>query len=378
MGEYETELSKLVDELNRSATNAKHSEKRSLDQLLAVALQRSASDIVLIAGSPATLRVNGALTPDAGPPLSAEDIRGILLPMLTPSQLKELQEQKCLDFCFVRSAIGRFRANFHHQRGTLAAAIRLLPEQVPSLESLHLPPALAMLTERRQGLVLLTGPTGCGKTSTLAALVDHVNAHRHDHIITIEDPIEYQHTNRSSFVEQIELGQDTLSFAQAVRSVLRQDPDVIMVGEMRDSETIAAALTAAETGHLVLSSLHTNDAAQTVSRILDTFPSGYQSQIRQQLSLALLAVISQQLVRAANGAGRYPAVEILVATGATRNLIRRGDDHQLRASIETGRADGMMTMEQSLVELVRAGRISRETAFAHCYHPEDLRLHLGG
>lgn len=378
MGEYETELSKLVDELNRSATNAKHSEKRSLDQLLAVALQRSASDIVLIAGSPATLRVNGALTPDAGPPLSAEDIRGILLPMLTPSQLKELQEQKCLDFCFVRSAIGRFRANFHHQRGTLAAAIRLLPEQVPSLESLHLPPALAMLTERRQGLVLLTGPTGCGKTSTLAALVDHVNAHRHDHIITIEDPIEYQHTNRSSFVEQIELGQDTLSFAQAVRSVLRQDPDVIMVGEMRDSETIAAALTAAETGHLVLSSLHTNDAAQTVSRILDTFPSGYQSQIRQQLSLALLAVISQQLVRAANGAGRYPAVEILAATGATRNLIRRGDDHQLRASIETGRADGMMTMEQSLVELVRAGRISRETAFAHCYHPEDLRLHLGG
>jgi twitching motility protein PilT len=378
MGEYETELSKLVDELNRSATNAKHSEKRSLDQLLAVALQRSASDIVLIAGSPATLRVNGALTPDAGPALSAEDIRGILLPMLTPSQLKELQEQKCLDFCFVRNAIGRFRANFHHQRGTLAAAIRLLPEQVPSLESLHLPPALAMLTERRQGLVLLTGPTGCGKTSTLAALVDHVNAHRHDHIITIEDPIEYQHTNRSSFVEQIELGQDTLSFAQAVRSVLRQDPDVIMVGEMRDSETIAAALTAAETGHLVLSSLHTNDAAQTVSRILDTFPSGYQSQIRQQLSLALLAVISQQLVRAANGAGRYPAVEILAATGATRNLIRRGDDHQLRASIETGRADGMMTMEQSLVELVRAGRISRETAFAHCYHPEDLRLHLGG
>lgn len=378
MGEYETELSKLVDELNRSATNGKHSEKRSLDQLLAVALQRSASDIVLIAGSPATLRVNGALTPDAGPPLSAEDIRGILLPMLTPSQLKGLQEQKCLDFCFVRSAIGRFRANFHHQRGTLAAAIRLLPEQVPSLESLHLPPALAMLTERRQGLVLLTGPTGCGKTSTLAALVDHVNARRHDHIITIEDPIEYQHTNRSSFVEQIELGQDTLSFAQAVRSVLRQDPDVIMVGEMRDSETIAAALTAAETGHLVLSSLHTNDAAQTVSRILDTFPSGYQSQIRQQLSLALLAVISQQLVRAANGAGRYPAVEILAATGATRNLIRRGDDHQLRASIETGRADGMMTMEQSLVELVRAGRISRETALAHCYHPEDLGRHLGG
>jgi twitching motility protein PilT len=376
MGEYESKLSKIVDQLNRSANSGRLSEKRSIDQLLAVAFRRNASDVILVAGSPATLRVNGALTPDAGPPLSAEDIRDLLLPLLTPAQLKELQENKCLDFCFVRGSIGRFRANFHHQRGTLAAAIRLLPEQVPSLESLHLPPVLAMLTERRQGLVLLTGPTGCGKTSTLAALVDRINARRHDHIITIEDPIEYQHTNQRSLVEQIELGHDTPNFAQAVRAVLRQDPDVIMVGEMRDSETMAAALTAAETGHLVLASMHTNDAAQTVSRILDTFPTGHQSQIRQQLSLALLAVISQQLLPAENGQGRYPGVEILVATPATRNLIRRGDDHQLRASIEVGRAEGMLTMEQSLVELVRAKRISRETAFAHCYHPEDLRRHL--
>jgi twitching motility protein PilT len=376
MGDYESELSRLVDQLNRSANSAKSVEKRSLDQLLAVALDRHASDILLISGSPVTLRVNGALAPDTASPLSAESIRSILLPLLSPAQLNELEENKSLDFCFVRHSIGRFRANFHHQRGTLAAAIRLLPEQVPSLDSLHLPPALALLTERRQGLVLLTGPTGCGKTSTLAALVDLINARRHDHIITIEDPIEYQHINRSSLVEQIELGHDTPNFARAVRSVLRQDPDVIMVGEMRDSETMAAALTAAETGHLVLSSLHTNDAAQTVSRILDTFPSGHQSQIRQQLSLALLAIISQQLLPAANGVGRYPAVEILVATGATRNLIRRGDDHQLRASIETGRADGMLTMEQSLAELVRVGRISRETAFAHCYHPDDLRRHL--
>lgn len=377
MGEYENELSKLVDQLNRSATNGRSSERRSLDQLVTLAFRRNASDLILVAGSPVTLRVNGALTHDTGPPLSAEDIRAILLPLLTPSQSKELEQQKSLDFCFVRASIGRFRANFHHQRGTLAAAIRLLPEQVPSLESLHLPSALAMLTERRQGLVLLTGPTGCGKTSTLAALVDRINARRHDHIITIEDPIEYHHVNRNSLVEQIELGHDTPNFAQAVRSVLRQDPDVIMVGEMRDSETMAAALTAAETGHLVLSSLHTNDAAQTVSRILDTFPSGYQSQIRQQLSLALLAVISQQLLASANGATRYPAVEILVATSGIRNLIRRGDDHQLRANIETGRADGMLTMEQSLAELVRAGRISPETALAHCYHPDDLRRHLG-
>lgn len=325
-----------------------------------------------------TLRINGTLTSNGEPPLSSEDIRSILMPTLTGDRLTELQERKSLDFCFVRPSIGRFRANFHYQRGTLAAAIRLLPEQVPSLESLHLPPSLAMLTERRQGLVLLTGPTGCGKTSTLAALVDRINTRRRDHIITIEDPIEYQHNNRGSLIEQIELGRDTPDFARAVRAVLRQDPDVIMVGEMRDSETMAAALTAAETGHLVLSSLHTNDAAQTVSRILDTFPSGYQSQIRQQLSLALLAVISQQLVPATNGTGRYPAVEILVATAATRNLIRRGDDHQLRANIETGRADGMLTMEQSLAELVRAGRISRETAFAHCYHLNDLQRHLGG
>jgi twitching motility protein PilT len=378
MGESESELSKLVDQLNRSATSAKFSEKKSLDPFLAVAFQRNASDIILVAGSPVTLRINGTLTSNGEPPLSAEDIRSILMPSLTADRLTELQERKSLDFCFVRPSIGRFRANFHYQRGTLAAAIRLLPEQVPSLESLHLPASLAMLTERRQGLVLLTGPTGCGKTSTLAALVDRINTRRRDHIITIEDPIEYQHNNRGSLIEQIELGRDTPDFARAVRAVLRQDPDVIMVGEMRDGETMAAALTAAETGHLVLSSLHTNDAAQTVSRILDTFPSGYQSQIRQQLSLALLAVISQQLVPATNGAGRYPAVEILVATAATRNLIRRGDDHQLRANIETGRADGMLTMEQSLAELVRAGRISRETAFAHCYHLDDLQRHLGG
>ena len=378
MEERESELSRLVDELNRSATTPRAGEKRSIDQLLATAVHGNASDIILVAGSPATLRLNGALAADSGPVLSAEGIRGLLFPLLTSGQLEELQERKCVDFCFVRGTTGRFRANFHFQRGTLAASIRLLPAQIPTLETLHLPASLGLLTERRQGLVLLTGATGCGKTSTMAALIDRINANRHDHIITIEDPVEYQHANRKSLVEQIELGSDTLSFAQAVRAVLRQDPDVILVGEMRDSETMAAALTAAETGHLVLTSLHTNDAAQTVSRILDTFPSGYQSQIRQQLSLALLAVISQQLLPAANGIGRYPAVEILVATSAIRNLIRRGDDHQLRANIETGRAEGMLTMEQSLAELVRAGRVSRETAYAHCNHPEDLRRHLNG
>ncbi len=378
MGEHESELSRLVDQLNRAATAAKPGEKRTIDQLVAVALESHASDIILVAGSPATLRVNGALMADAGPVLSADAIRGLLLPLLTAAQAKELEERRSVDFCFVRGATGRFRANFHFQRGTLAAAIRLLPAQIPTLEALHLPASLGQLAERRQGLVLLTGATGSGKTSTMAALIDRINGSRRDHIITIEDPVEYQHANRKSLVEQIELGSDTLSFAEAVRAVLRQDPDVILVGEMRDSETLAAALTAAETGHLVLTSLHTNDAAQTISRILDTFPTGYQSQIRQQLSLALLAVISQQLLPAANGVGRYPAVEILLATAAMRNLIRRGDDHQLRANIETGRGEGMLTMEQSLAELVRAGRVARETAFAHCNHPEDLRRHLLG
>ena len=376
MAEYDGELTRLVEQVNRSAKESKADEIKLLDQFLTVAVQRQASDLLLVANSPAILRVNGALTGGIGQSLSPAELRSILLPMLTSDQVAGLQSQKSLDFCFARKAIGRFRANYHYQRGTLAASIRLLPEQVPSLESLHLPPALALLAERRQGLVLVTGPTGCGKSSTLAGLIDLINDRRRDHIITIEDPLEFQHPNRSSIVEQIELGHDTPGFAQAVRSALRQDPNVILIGEMRDSETMAAALTAAETGHLVLSSLHTNDAVQTVLRILDIFPSTYQSQIRQQLSLALLAIISQRLIPASTGVGRYPAVEIMLATSAIRNLIRRGDDHQLRTHIETGKFEGMLTMEQSLAELVRTGRISRDTASDYSHHPEDLHRHL--
>ncbi|MGH9632854.1 MAG: type IV pilus twitching motility protein PilT, partial [Bryobacteraceae bacterium] len=283
---------------------------------------------------------------------------------------------KSVDFCFVREPIGRFRVNIHHQRGTLAASIRLLPARIPSLESLHLPAVLSRLAERRQGLVLVTGPTGCGKSSTLAALIDLINTKRRDHIVTIEDPIEYLHLNRSSIVEQIEVGRDTPDFARSLRSILRQTPDVILVGEMRDPETIATVLTAGETGHLVFSTLHTNDASQAISRILDSFPSSLQQQIRQQLSLALLAVVAQQLVPSRDDSVRYPAVEIMMATDAVRNLIRKGDDHQLRSQLSIGRADGMMTMEQSLAELVSGGKISRDTAFAHCFRTEDLRNHL--
>jgi twitching motility protein PilT len=376
MAAYENELSRLVEQLNRSTTTARTGESTSLDQLLQLAVQRNASDILLVAGTAIAMRIRGALTSAAGTPMSSEDIRTLLLPLVSAAQSEELAKNKSLDFCFIRGSIGRFRANFHYQRGTLAASIRLLPAQIPSLESLHLPASLGQLAERKQGLVLLTGPTGCGKTSTLAALIDLINARRRDHIITIEDPIEYQHANRNSIVEQIEVGHDTPSFAHAVRAVLRQDPDVILVGEMRDSETMAAALTAAETGHLVLSSLHTNDASQTMSRILDILPAGHQSQMRQQLSLALLAVISQQLIPAADKTSRYPAVEIMMATSGIRNLIRTGQDHQIRTHIATGRAEGMMTMEQSLVELVRSGRIQRETAFDHGYHAAELRQYL--
>jgi twitching motility protein PilT len=318
---YDNDLAQIVAELNRAAPGAQPQPQASprdlasLDQLLTHAVRRSASDILLIAGAPVTLRVGGELSSSAGPALAAEQTRTLLQPLLTPAQTQELQRQKSVDLCFHREGIGRFRANIHYQRGTLAASLRLLPEKIPTLESLHLPATLRRLAEARQGLVLITGPTGCGKSSTLAALVDLINTQRHDHVVTIEDPVEFVHLNRSCIIEQIEVGHDTPDFATSLRSILRQNPDVILVGEMRDPETISTALTAAETGHLVLSTLHTNDASQAVSRILDSFPSGNQPQIRQQLSLALLAVVAQQLVPAQGvaglqAAGRFPAVEI--------------------------------------------------------------------
>ena len=387
MSEYDNELSKIVAELNRAAPSQKYAVGRtapspssadyaSLDRLLHAAASRGASDVLLIAGAPVMLRVTGNLTPGAGPVLEAEDVRSLVLPLLEPSQLEELQKRKSVDLSFLRENLGRFRVNIHHQRGTLAASIRLLPSRIPSLESLHLPMSLAKLAERRQGLVLVTGPTGCGKSSTLAALIDIVNTKRAAHVVTIEDPVEYQHANRSAIIEQIEVGRDTPDFAITLRSIMRQTPDVILVGEMRDAETMATALSAAETGHLVLSTLHTNDAVQAVARILDSFPTANQPQIRQQISLALLAVIAQQLVPGADGASRWPAVEVMIATDAVRALIRKGDDHQLRSQLSVGRSEGMSTMAQSLAELVRAGRITQETAFAHCFRGDDLQRYL--
>ena len=384
MGEFDTELSKIVAELNRAAPSQKsaHAPGRgseataSLEKLLHTAATRGASDVLLIAGAPVMFRVTGGLVQGPGAALEAEDVRSLVVPLLEPAQADELQKRKSVDLGFVREGLGRFRVNIHHQRGTLAASIRLLPSKIPSLESLHLPATLAKLAERRQGLVLVTGPTGCGKSSTLAALIDIVNTKRAAHVVTIEDPVEYQHPNRSAVIEQIEVGRDTPDFAVTLRSIMRQTPDVILVGEMRDAETIATALTAAETGHLVLSTLHTNDAIQAMSRVLDSFPAGNQPQIRQQMSLALAAVIAQQLVPGLDGTMRWPATEIMIATDAIRALIRKGDDHQLRSAISVGRAEGMMTMEQSLTELVRTNRITRETAFAHGFRTDDLARYL--
>jgi twitching motility protein PilT len=388
---YEKELAQIVAELNRATPGPRDGREtappenlgnlESLDQLLIYAVRQTASDLLLIAGAPVTLRIGGVLSKPGGAPLQAEDTRSLLLPVLTPAQTQELQRNRSVDLCFHREGIGRFRANIHYQRGTLAGSLRLLPERVPTLESLNLPPLLRRLSEARQGLVLVTGPTGCGKSSTLAALVDLVNTTRHDHIVTIEDPVEFLHSNRQSIIEQIEVGRDAPDFAGSLRSILRQNPDVILVGEMRDPETIATVLTAAETGHLVLSTLHTNDTSQAVSRILDSFPAANQGQIRQQFSLALLAIVAQQLVPAqsmqpSDKATRYPAVEVMMGSSGVRSLIRKGEDHQLYSAVSTGRGEGMITMEQSLAEMVRSGRISREIAVARCFRPEELKRYL--
>ena len=395
MPDYDPKLEDLVRQLNSAAgssaapavaeslsipqprgeAGAGGESHPALDDLLRTAVSRAAADLILIDGCAPAYRIQGRIVRGRDHLLD-EDIRAMFQPLMTPEYRAELERDLSLDFSFMRPGIGRFRTNLHFQRGTLGATIRVLPRELPTIESLRLPRILEGLADKKKGLILVTGAAGSGKTSTLAALIGLINERHPHHIVTIEDPIEYRHENKQAVVEQIEVGRDARSFAGALRSILRQSPDVILLGEIRDPETMAAAITAAETGHLVLATLHTNDSVRAVGRIVDSFPADQQNQIRQQLSLGLAAVISQQLVPAKDGRERLVAVEVLMANNAVSNLIRKGEDHMLRSQLSLGKSEGMVMMEESLGDLARRGLIDDEAAYAHCLRPEELKRYL--
>jgi twitching motility protein PilT len=296
--------------------------------------------------------------------------------MMTAEQRETFERELELDFTFGRASIGRFRVNAFHEQGRVSAALRLIPDAPPELEELGLPAVVGTLSELRNGLVLVTGPTGSGKSTTLAAMITRINRDRCERIITVEDPIEFVYRHNRSYVQQREIGRDTKSFARALTSVLREDPDVVLVGEMRDYETIAAAVSAAETGHLIFATLHTNSAAQTVSRIIDVFPSDQQQQIRQQLSASLQAVITQRLVPLISG-GRACVAEVLIANEAVRNIIREGKDHQIELAMQSGIKDGMVLFDVRLAELVRTRQLPMDVAMGYAHDPKSLRSRLG-
>jgi twitching motility protein PilT len=329
--------------------------------LLEETVRKGASDLHLLEGLPPTLRVDGDLLPLGAKPLTSADLYSFLDQLLPEDRKNMFLKEKELDFAYEFKGRARFRINLYVQRGSIAFAIRYIPYEIPKLEDLNLPPVLKELTRRQSGLILVTGPTGSGKSTTLASMINLINEERSLHVVTIEDPIEYVYTPRRCVISQREVGEDTHSFGNALKHVLRQDPDVILIGEMRDLETMQAAITAAETGHLVFSTLHTTSAPQTVDRIIDVFPPHQQSQIRSQLSITLEAVITQRLLKRAGG-GRVPACEILIATPALRNLIREGKTHQIYSLIELGREYGMQTMEDALNDLLRKRQITREEA----------------
>jgi pilus retraction protein PilT len=340
--------------------------------LLHSATRHGASDIHLTVGSAPVFRIQGHLNPLAAKPLTASDVRALLFTLLSHAQREQFELDKELDFAVSLTGDVRFRVNAHYQRGTIAVTMRVIPSVVPERETLGLPDAVLRLAEQQQGLVLVTGPTGSGKSTTLATLVDILNSKRNCKIITVEDPIEFIHHNRLAHIEQREVGADTKSFASALKYILRQDPDVVLVGEMRDLETIQAALTAAETGHLVLATLHTNDAPQAVDRIIDVFPAHQQEQVRTQLAASLLAVVSQRLLSPKQGGGRVAAFETLIATAAVRAVIREGKTHQLLSIMEIGSKDGMVTMDHSIEELMRAGKVTREEALRYVRNTTNL------
>lgn len=345
-------------------------------ELLTVGMDRNASDIHFTVGIPPTYRIDGELVSTLERRLTQEDTAYLVKQVLGEKRMKTLDETGEIDFSYSISNVGRFRVNAFKQRGSYAMVLRIIPLRIPSMEELGLPKVTDELTKLPRGLILVTGPTGSGKTTTLASVINKINSERRCHIVTLEDPLEYLHSHKKSIVNQREVGSDTESFANALRGALREDPDVILVGEMRDLETISIAITAAETGHLVLSTLHTNGAAKTIDRIVDVFPPYQQQQIRVQLAAVIEAVISQQLLPKASGKGRVAAHEVMVASPAIRNLIREGKIHQIDTVIQTSSALGMQTMDTSLVNLYRRGEITKETAISQAYNIDEIRKKL--
>lgn len=347
-------------------TEIKSNYELTVDQLLVECVERKGSDLHLVVGMPPCIRINGELVPIEVPPLKQDDLEYMILSIIKDYQKERLERDWELDFSYAISGCARFRGNVMFQRGTLAAVFRAVPFIIPEFEKLGLPSDVKRLCDLPRGLVLVTGPTGSGKSTTLAAMIDLINSNRACNIVTVEDPIEFLHRHKRSTVRQRELGTDTHSFSSALRHVLRHDPDIIMIGEMRDQDSISIALTAAETGHLVLSTLHTQTAPLTISRIIDSFSDDKRLQIRQQLANSLRAVISQQLLPTLDGKGRVAAIEYMVDTPAIRSQIRDGKEHQLYSSIQTGHAQGMQTMDQALVRLYSQEKISRDSVLEHC------------
>lgn len=354
------------------------SVKLKIENFLEEVIKRDASDLHLTVGVPPMLRVDGSLVPVEGVRgLTDKDVHDLTYSILDDVQKDILERDKEVDFSFTYGDLARFRANAYHQKGNVGLALRLIPVNIRSLTELGMPKIVEKFTEYPRGLVLVTGPTGSGKSTTLAAMVDKINKERACHIITVEDPIEYTHNHDKSIIEQREVHYDTRSFAAALRSVLREDPDVVLIGEMRDLETIAAAITIAETGHLVFATLHTNNAAQSVDRMIDVFPPHQQQQIRVQLSNILQGIVSQRLIPSIGG-GRIAAAEILVVTPAVRNIIREQKTHQLEAVIQTGASEGMQAMDRTLASLIKTGRITLDEAKGYAIDIKELERLLHG
>ena len=353
-----------------------------IEEILELTVQKKASDLHISSYLPPVLRIDGELIRTNLPVLSPEDVETLLFPILTNEQRRTLEQTWELDFGYGLHGIGRFRVNIYKDKGNYAAAFRTVNSTPPTFESLGLPEVVKTVSNRPRGLILVTGPTGSGKSTTLAAMIDYINSTRTEHILTIEDPIEFVHTSKKSIVHQRELGQDTRSMANALRSALREDPDVILVGEMRDLETIGLALTAAETGHLVMGTLHTSSAAQTIDRVVDVFPEGQQQQIRLQLSNSLIAVFSQTLLQKLSDdgvtkKGRIMAQEIMLVTGAIANLIREQKTAQIYSALQTGTSIGMQTLDMALRDLVLNKKVDIQDALAKSHHPDELKRMLG-